>query len=309
VVNPEDLSIGYEAWARPAQGLADLMARTEMTDPAMRSRRSEEGWRAFRDIWQRTDKLSLLGPAKAYTIYRLAEQILTLPGDFIECGVFRGGLSLMLGMMLRKAGSDKRVFLCDTYAGLEAPERSKDKAYSEGLMACPREMVEQSIRDLGLESHCIPEQGRFTETFRRFAPDQRFAFAHLDCDLYQCTREALQYLYPRLVEGAPVVLDDYYDESHGVMRAVNEFAEAHEIVIHLSTWGQALFIKGERPNGARSICIGPNRVHLTTQIVRNEPVFLSSLEELIRLQEHNTERLRRFVGFCRQGQDDAESLT
>jgi O-methyltransferase len=301
-MDPDDLSIGYEAWARPGLGLAELLARIEMADPASRSRRLDAQRLSFRKVWERISKLSLLGHAKAYVIYRLAQRALTLPGDFIECGVYQGGLSLMLGLVLEEAESSKRVLLCDTFAGLPAPDRSVDKAYAKGAMVCSPDVVAQSASELGLTSRCILYPGLFTDTFRTLPDNQSFALAHVDCDLYHGTKASLEYVYPRLVDGAPLILDDYYDESHGVMRAVNEFAEAHQLVVHLSVWGQAFLIKGEQAGAVNPLKIGQHGVRVTTETVREEPVFLTYLEEVIKLQENKTRRLREFVQFCRETQ-------
>jgi O-methyltransferase len=300
-VDPEDLSIGLEVWARPGLGLSKLVTRVEHVDPILRERQCDAEWQSFQNVWQRVNELSLLGSAKAYVIYRLAQRAMHLPGDFIECGVYRGGLSLMLGLMAKQAGSEKRVFMCDTFAGLPQPDRGVDKAYVWGSMVCPRGAVEEYVSQLGLRSRCILEAGLFSETLPKLPHDRAYALAHLDCDLYHGTKTALEYIYPRLANGGPVILDDYYDESHGVMHAVNEFAENHQLVVHLSIWGQAFFMKGEHPGTLRTSKIGPHAIYLTTETIREEPLFLRYLEEILELREQNTNRLRRFVKFCREG--------
>jgi O-methyltransferase len=252
-------------------------------------------------------QLSVLGAGKAYTVFKLAKRALSLPGDFIECGVFQGGTSLMLGLILEEARSEKQVFMCDTFAGLPRPDRTVDKAYEEGTMACAAETVEQSVSRMGLGGRCVLLRGLFRDTFRTFSERQTFAFAHLDCDLYHGTKDSLEFLYPRLAEQAPIALDDYYDESHGVMRAVNECAERHGLVIHLGAWGQAFMVKGEHATVAVTYNIGPHRVHLTTEAVQKEPVFLRYLEAITRAQEGKTRRLRHFLEFCRNAWEEGSN--
>jgi O-methyltransferase len=298
-VDSGDLSIGYEAWARPGLGLTEMRARLEVSDEAQRLRNCDPQWQSFLAIWEAVGKLSLLGAAKAYMVYRLAQRALTLTGDFVECGVYRGGTCLMLGLLLEQARLEKQVFMCDTFAGLPKPDRRFDKAYVEGAMACGPDAVFEAVRSMGLSSRCTLRPGLFSDTFRLFSKEQSFALVHIDCDLYQGTKESLEFLYPRLSDGAPLILDDYYDESHGVMLAVNEFAERHELVIHLSAWGQAFVIKGERVDSLETLTIGSHLVHLIADAICEEPVFLAYLEEIVRAQEDKTRRLRGFLRFCR----------
>ena len=53
--------------------------------------------------------------------------------------------------------------------------------------------------------------------------DRRFAFVHIDVDLYEPTRDALEFFYPRLNEGAVLVVDDYgFTSCPGATRAAEE---------------------------------------------------------------------------------------
>jgi hypothetical protein len=102
-----------------------------------------------------------------------------------------------------------------------------------------------------------------------------------------------------LAECALLEVVYYYDESHGVMRAVNEFASRHDIVIHLSVFGQAFFVYGEQPQQGQATRIGRDEVYLSTAYVAEAPVFLSFLEQVACLREKDAGRLRAFVNFCR----------
>ena len=212
----------------------------------------------------------------------------------------------MLGLMIQQAGAAKHVYMHDNFdKGLPAPDREYDKAYVTGTMACPINEVHQAIAHLGLESHCLTKPGLFTETLGDYSEDQRFALVHIDCDLYQGAKETLEFVYPRTSSGAPVILDDYYDESHGVMIAMNEFAEAHEIVIHLSTPCQAYWIKDERPDetNASQVNIDGNTVWMTTDTVREDPGLLNFMDLLLADRRDRIERLQNFISFCRGDQE------
>jgi len=293
----KDLSIAFEMIARPNIGIQECVDRaySNLDWPDEFKRFNQEFWLPVR-------QRSLLGPPKAYVIYQLAKAALPLSGDFIELGCYRGGLSFMLGLMIQRAGSDKKVYMCDRFdGGLPEPDRSVDKAYQAGTMACSISEIQSAIRELGLGSQCVTMPGLFAETLSQFDDDQRFALAHIDCDLYEGAKQSLEFIFPRLLPGAKVIMDDYYDESHGVMAAMNQFAESHEIVVHLSGWTQAYWIKDESPDetDAVKIDVGGNSIFLIADAVRECPGFLNILEEIVIDRKERVDRLERFIEFCR----------
>ena len=294
----DDLSIGYEIWARPNLDLEGLYEQVRAASRLMRTRR----WRDFSAVWGTVSGASILGEAKAYVIYQLASGAVDLPGDLIELGVYRGGLSFMLGLMQERTGSSKKVVMCDNFdRGLPAPNRRVDRAYIRGSMTAPIADVRRLRSQLGLGTRCRLKPGLFSKTLPTLPRDQRFSFAHIDCDLYAGTRDALRYVFPRLSTGAPLVVDDYYDESHGVMRAVNEFASRNRLLIHLGIFGQAYVIKGEVPSGVKPRSIDSRPIYLTTDAARTGPLFLDYLRGTLARKAERLERLGRFIDWCERG--------
>jgi hypothetical protein len=93
-----------------------------------------------------------------------------------------------------------------------------------------------------------PAQGRFypgwiPERFNEAAAC-RFCFVHIDVDLYQPTRDSLEFFYPRMSPGGMIVCDDYgYVNCPGAKQACDELAaDWPERWLHLPT-GQGLLIK------------------------------------------------------------------
>ena len=76
---------------------------------------------------------------------------------------------------------------------------------------------------------------------------ERFAFVHIDVDLYQPTRDSLTFFYERMLPGGIVLCDDYgFASCPGALRAMDEFfAGRPETIIHLPT-GQGMAIIGGR---------------------------------------------------------------
>ena len=226
-------------------------------------------------------------------------------GDLIECGVYRGGMSVLMGLWLREREETRRhIYLCDVFSGLPIPDRAVDRRYEAGQFAVPVDEVHRAIVDFGLTEVCVMRQGLFSETLSAFPGSQRFAFAHIDGDLYNSTTDCLKHIYPKLAEGAPMVFDDYYDQSGGVMRAVNEHATRTGEIIHLGPVGQATIIKAmtaqnadvtafeailDCGSGKHSVMLSTDRLKRLTShaafLQETRLEFLNYLRELDRYRE------------------------
>ena len=95
----------------------------------------------------------------------------------------------------------------------------------------------QDFPDVQIHSGWIPDI--FTTQ-----PNRRYRLVHVDVDLYEPTKGALEYLHSRLVAGGIIVCDDYGSLAWpGARRAVVEFCRLNNLrFISLST-GQAIIIK------------------------------------------------------------------
>jgi len=247
---------------------------------------------------------------RAASLVDYLEHGLRYDGDLIECGVYRGGMSLLMGLWLKqRAEAGRRIYMCDVFTGLPAPDRTVDRRYEGGQFAVPVDDVRRAIGDFGLTDTCVVRQGLFSETLPAFDGTQRFAFAHLDGDLHDSTAECLTHLYSKLADGAPMVFDDYYDQSGGVMRAVNEHATRTGEVVHLGPVGQATIIKAmtaETADVATYAAIvdcgsGTHRVQLSTDRLRRLPAHTAFLRET-RLEFLNyLHELDRYRELCEHG--------
>ena len=164
-----------------------------------------------------------------------------IPGDFVECGVWRGGSSLLMAELLRRAGvRDRKVWLVDSFEGLPPPEpvdgeraaayvAQTDGPYYFDNCRAPLEQVRQAARELGLEGHVEYVKGWFDDVLpslsRRIGP---VAILRIDADWYRSVRCVLEHLYDRVAEGGFVVLDDYYTFD-GCAIAVHEFLARRQL--------------------------------------------------------------------------------
>ncbi len=195
---------------------------------------------------------------------------LHLPGDLIECGVFRGGTGLLLGLALKKLGSPKRVLLCDTFQGLPRPDPRFDRIYQEGWFATEESALRSRIKSFELSDTLQVEVGLFEDTLPRLPKETRLSFAHIDADLYHSTTCALAEIYPRLADGAPIVFDDFHDESGGVRKAVEAHVDSTGETLQLGAVGQVVLFKGVKQPGPR----------FGTSLIAGLPAYSKFLSEL-----------------------------
>jgi hypothetical protein len=168
-----------------------------------------------------------------------------LPGAFVECGVWRGGSVLAMLLTLQELGVDDRdVFLFDTFEGMTEPTerdvtdheaRPAIETWEEARSRGERpwgEMFgadvfdESTVRDLLAQTGYPAERLHFVagpveQTLPAAAPDA-IALLRLDTDWYESTRHELVHLYPRLVDGGVLIVDDY-GHWQGARQAVDEY--------------------------------------------------------------------------------------
>jgi hypothetical protein len=163
-----------------------------------------------------------------------------IPGDVVECGVWRGGSMQAIARVLAAHGAtDRELHLFDTFEGMPPPteediQRGGPTA-EELLRTKPRTAWVWAIADLddvraGMEQVDYPAErvhyhpGLVEETIPGAAPEQ-IALLRLDTDWYSSTKHELEHLYDRVPSGGVVIIDDY-DYWEGSRKAVDEFIAA-----------------------------------------------------------------------------------
>ena len=179
--------------------------------PAMENSYRAEDYALIRRIISETDMLLLQD--EAYQLLSCARGTANTPGDIAEVGVYRGG-SARLMCEVRK---DRAIYLFDTFEGLPTTDQV-DSRFGAGQYAASFEKVQNYLVDFP-NVHIY--KGLFPATSGPIA-DKRFSFVHLDVDLYQPTRDSLEFFYSRVNPGGIFLIHDYL-WAEGVRRAVEEF--------------------------------------------------------------------------------------
>lgn len=170
---------------------------------------------------------------RRWMLHELLKLARDVPGDTAECGVYKGAGSWLICQL----GRTHHLF--DSFEGLSDPSATDGEHWGKGDMAVGEKEVARALDGLNVVFHkgWIPD--RFPDVAER-----RFAFVHVDVDLYEPTRDSFEFFYPRLSPGGVLVCDDYAcGTCPGATKAVDEFmVDKPEPMIALPAGG-GFFIK------------------------------------------------------------------
>jgi hypothetical protein len=242
--------------------------------------------RLFQMLWPSVSEFTLLDQFRADHLLGYFESALDRPGDIVECGVYTGGISLLLASVLREFGIKKKIYMFDSFAGLPAPNREFDAYYGAGWLRADEKTLQALIERRGLGQYCVIKKGWFRDRLPELPKDQQLCFVHVDCDLYDSCLETLQHLYPKLVAGAPMIFDDYYDGSGGVQKAVDDWVSHTGEIIHLGPAPQATILKGITAKNTAVSCFhadGTSAPDYSTDHLQGNKLYLHFLNQMSEL--------------------------
>jgi hypothetical protein len=174
-----------------------------------------------------------------FNLYSLAKTTSHLPGALAEAGVYRGGSAKILCTVK----GDSPLYLFDTFEGMPDVNAATDGRFSRGNFA-----------DTGYEG-VVAYLAPFPNVhfYKGFFPDSAigkepeklsYRFVHLDLDIYESTRKALDFFYPRMVSGGIIISHDYSNwRVPAVKKAFHDFFEGKKEAI-IPLWGsQCMVVK------------------------------------------------------------------
>ena len=161
---------------------------------------------------------TMIGRARLENVAACLESIRRqgVPGDLIECGVWRGGTTVFMRGFLKAFGmADRTVWVADSFAGLPPPSLPQDKGNDLSAANYPQLAISlRTVQDVFMRHGLLDSQVRFLPGWFRntlpCAPIERLALLRVDGDLYESTWDALSALYPRLSAGGFAIVDDYH---------------------------------------------------------------------------------------------------
>jgi len=166
-----------------------------------------------------------------------------IDGDIIECGVWRGGCSLAMKMVLNDFNSQRKLILIDTFDGMTEPSNwdinfrdnainsyKKFKHKKDDIWMCyaSLESVKNVFKKYKLNKNVSFLKGDVMETLKNDENiPERIALLRLDTDWYESTKFEMERLYPKLTRNGVLLIDDYglWD---GQRKAVDEYFEINK---------------------------------------------------------------------------------
>jgi O-methyltransferase len=201
------------------------------------------GYGDFATYYQMAQPLTLISPDRCYMLYSLALQALNLPGNFWECGVYRGGTAVLLANLIdeKVAGfRHPRLRLFDTFEGMPETDPQRDRHRKGDFSDTSLETVKERIGKRGIVSF---HPGFIPDSFRGLE-NESIALAHIDVDIYTSVIACCEFVYSRTLAGGFLIFDDYgFSTCPGARKAVDDyFMDKPEVPLVLPT-GQAVVVK------------------------------------------------------------------
>lgn len=233
-------------WTRPDHLRAWANGSAESADKAPAASGDKPAMAGFPDfdpefvpLYAAARPYTMTSPERMYGLFKAVQYLVAnrIDGDFVECGVWKGGSTMLAASTLLRCGDASReLWLYDTFAGMTEPERAdvdhSGQPAAEHLRI--RRMTAgqwcrsplEEVRAVMAQTAYPAERIRYIvgpveQTIPANAPD-RIALLRLDTDWYRSTKHELEHLYSRLVKGGVLIIDDY-GHWRGCRTAVDEF--------------------------------------------------------------------------------------
>jgi hypothetical protein len=204
------------------------------------------------DLINKVKEFTMTSPERIITLIKAVTYIekYKIPGDIVECGVWKGGSIMAVIESLKKLNSEYRqVFLYDTFEGMSQPTtldqdfkgntasellNTRIKSEEDMILAySPLESVKSRVGSLEYPPDKIKFiKGKVEETIPKIMPE-KISLLRLDTDWYESTKHELKHLYPLVSKNGVIIIDDY-GHWQGCKKAVDEFISESSTPIFLN---------------------------------------------------------------------------
>ena len=205
----------------------------------------------FQPIHEKTRAYTMTTMANMYALHKAVQYVAKyeIPGDIVECGVWKGGSMMIVALTLLSLGDlNRQLWLYDTYTGMTEPEdrdvdpddfpahnrwkkAERDDVNLWNMVAFDK--VKKSMYSTGYpQDKMIFVKGKVEDTIPGNIPNA-IALLRLDTDFYESTYHQLNHLFPKLSPNGVLIIDDY-GYWKGSREATDQyFAKNHvQILLH-----------------------------------------------------------------------------
>lgn len=201
----------------------------------------------FWEIYLLCKPFTMTSVERMYSLYCAVNYILSnkIEGDFVECGVWRGGSAMLIAQMLSNRNiSDRKLYLFDTFEGMSQPGNNDfsfrnesadsllaknvdDKENSVWCLADINDVQNNMKKTNFPNANLVYVQGKVEDTLPAKKPDGKIALLRLDTDWYESTKHELNILFPAVTEKGVLIIDDY-GHWQGCRKAVDEYFQQYQ---------------------------------------------------------------------------------
>lgn len=234
---------------------------------------------------------TMIGDTRLRNIQECAEKVIRegVEGDFMECGVWRGGAAIFMRAILKEYSRERSVWVADSFEGLPAPDAAYpadagDKHHTMDFLSVSIDEVKRNFSRYGM----LDDRVKFLRGFFRDTlpgPVEKLALLRIDADMYEGVTQALEAMYPKVSEGGYIIIDDYQNLP-ATRKAVDDFAESNglRLDLHKVDWCAAYWKKDSSAIVSKPAPSGRKVVHLllpgqtfSQAWVRNLTVIMAGL--------------------------------
>lgn len=179
---------------------------------------------------------------RLHTVTWAAKQALSIPGDFVECGVWHGfSFAIVTDYLDFEKVTDKKLYLYDTYKGIPAEYNSENR--NQTVYEKEGDIYPEVQKRFSKYPNVQVVQGTVPEIFAKTCPD-KIAFLHVDMNSSKSEIAALEALYDKVPVGGIILFDDFgwwgYDKQ--TYAEIEFMKQRGQSIMELPT-GQGLMIK------------------------------------------------------------------
>lgn len=210
-------------------------------DPRHPSKLDYEIPSGFLEVWEKCHRFTMTSLERMLALFESVSYLVSasVPGDIVECGVWKGGSAMICAETLVSLGETSRdLWLYDTFSGMPSPTKEDVNRYGVRAQeiydyyATQRstwngstvDEVQDNLAKTGYPLEKVKiVSGDVVTTIPHSAPAQ-VSLLRLDTDFYHSTRHSMRHLFPRIARGGVLFIDDY-EWWRGARLAVDEVLE------------------------------------------------------------------------------------
>ncbi len=167
-------------------------------------------------------------------IIESCQEVIAVPGELAEVGVFIGVASRCIAKVL----PGRNLHLFDTFDGMPAQWAPVDGTYfTSNTFKLGDKTLSECQRVMNGFANVHYHVGTFPQTITPDLSAKRFAFVHLDCDLYKSITDGLEWFWPRMSPGGIIQVHDLWGTNcPGAFPAVRDFTYRHRVPFEAYPW-------------------------------------------------------------------------